>query len=182
MLRPLPPGFAEAVAALHRLAEQVVSPARKPANEIALQVTPGGWGTPVFEWEGARRQVRVEGTELVFERREPLGLDPDAAARLAEWYALGDEVLRALGGEPVLWPEHFDIAIVIGEANYGFSPGDETHPEPYAYVGPFGPVEGELWNATGFPGAELGYAELLAAEDPRAAALEFMTTRKEALR
>ena len=38
MLRPLPPGFAEAVAALHRLAEQVVSPARKPANEIAATV------------------------------------------------------------------------------------------------------------------------------------------------
>ena len=87
----------------------------------------------------------------------------------------------ALGGEPILWPEHFDIAIVIGEANYGFSPGDEAHAEPYAYVGPFGPVEGELWNATGFPGAELTYAELLAAPDPRAAALEFFTTRKEAL-
>ena len=48
-------------------------------------------------------------------------------------------------------------------------------------MGPFGPVEGELWNATGFPGAELTYAELLAAPDPRAAALEFFTTRKEAL-
>jgi hypothetical protein len=66
-------------------------------------------------------------------------------------------------------------------ANYGFSPGDEQHAEPYAYVGPFGPVEGELWNATGFPGAELTYAELLAAPEPRAAALEFFTTRKEAL-
>jgi hypothetical protein len=180
-MRPLPASFTATVGALHRVAEEVVAPARKPDNEIALQATPGGWGTPRFDWEGSVQQVRVEGTELVWERREPLGVDPEAAAALAEWYAFGDDVLRALGGEPILWPEHFDIAIVIGEANYGFSPGDEHHDEPYAYVGPFEPVEGELWNATGFPGAELTYAELLAAEDPRAAALEFLTTRKEAL-
>ena len=180
-MRPLPDGFAAAVGALHRVAEEVVAPARKPDNEIALAATPGGFGTPVFEWEGSLQQVRVEGASLVYERREPLDVDPEAAAALADWYAFGDEVLRALGGEPVLWPEHFDLAIVIGEANYGFSPGDEQHAEPYAYVGPFNPVEGELWNATGFPGAELTYAELLAAPDPRAAALEFFTTRKEAL-
>jgi hypothetical protein len=180
-LHPLPAGFAQTVAALHQVAEQVVAPARKPDNEIALAATPGGWGTPRFEWEGSVRQVRVEGAELVFERRQPLDVDPEGAARLADWYALGDDVLRALGGEPILWPEHFDLAIVIGEANYGFSPGDEGHDEPYAYVGPFTAVEGELWNATGFSGAELGYAELQAAEDPLAAALEFMTTRKEAL-
>jgi hypothetical protein len=181
-LQPLPAGFADTRDDLHRLAEQVIAPARKPDNEIALQATPGGWGTPPFAWEGSVQQVRVEGAELVFERREPLGVDPASAAALADWYAFGDSVLRELGGEPILWPEHFDIAIVIGEANYGFSPGDEAHPEPYAYVGPFNPVEGELWNAAAFPGAELGYAELLAAEDPRAAALEFMTIRKEALR
>jgi hypothetical protein len=180
-MNPLPDGFAAAVGALHRVAEEVVAPARKPDNEIALAATPGGFGTPVFEWEGSLQQVRVEGASLVYERREPLDVDPEAAAALADWYAFGDDVLRALGGEPILWPEHFDIAIVIGEANYGFSPGDEQHAEPYAYVGPFSPVEGELWNATGFPGAELTYAELLAAPDPRAAALEFFTTRKEAL-
>jgi hypothetical protein len=180
-MRPLPDGFTAAVGALHRVAEEVVAPARKPEGEIALQATPGGWGTPVFEWEGSLQQVRVEGEALVYERREPLDVDPEGAAALAEWYALGDEVLRALGGEPILWPEHFDLAIVIGEANYGFSPGDEAHAEPYAYVGPFEPVEGELWNATGFAGAELTYAELLAAPDPRAAALEFFTTRKEVL-
>ena len=181
-LQPLPPSFTDTVGALHRLAEQVVSPARKPDHEIALQRTPRGWGTPPFEWEGAVQQVRVDGAELVYERRESLHVDPDAAARLADWYAFGDAVLRELGGEPILWPEHFDLAIVIGEANYGFSPGDEQHAEPYAYVGPFDPVAGQLWNATAFPGAELGYAELMAAADPRAAALEFLTTRKEALR
>ena len=66
--------------------------------------------------------------------------------------------------------------------NYGFSPGDEDHDEPYAYVGPWtAEVSGELWRATGFRGAELPYAELLAATDQRAAALDFFTTRRDAL-
>jgi hypothetical protein len=185
-LEPLPPSFQATVTALHRVAEDVVAPARKPDNEIALQATSGGWGTPVFEWEDAEHQVRVEGTELVWtagtaERREPLEVDPEAAARLADWYAFGDGVLRALGGEPVLWPEHFDIAIELGPATYGFSPGDAQHADPYAYVVPWNPVDGELWQADGFRGAELTYSELLTTPDPGAAALDFFTTRKEAL-
>ena len=67
-------------------------------------------------------------------------------------------------------------------ANYGFSPGDDDHDEPYAYVGPWtAEVGGGLWNATGFRGAELTYSELLAATDQRAAALDFFTTRRAAL-
>ena len=225
-LGTLPAAFAATVAALHRVAEQVVAPARKPDNEIALTATPGGFGTPVFPYDGVDHQVRVHGAELVHragdeEQRSPLttleearqlvvelvpagplgdmplDLDADAAARLADWYAFGASLLEELVGcaaaeddptSPTLWPEHFDIAIELGDegagarANYGFSPGDERHAEPYGYVGPWtAPPEGPLWNATGFPGAELTYAELLAAPDPRAAALEFLTTRREAL-
>jgi hypothetical protein len=209
-LLPLPPGFASTVNALHRVAEQIVAPARKPDNEIALEATPGGFGTPEFEYRGQRRQVRVEGAELVDgERRaalttledaralvadlvpggplsaEPLHVDAEAAARLADWYAFGAEILSAFAGgtaSPILWPEHFDIAIELGEVNYGFSPGDADHAEPYAYVGPWtAPPPGELWNATGFPGAELSYADLQNAEDPRQAALDFLTTRRDAL-
>ena len=40
---------------------------------------------------------------------------------------------------------------------------------------------GELWNATGFRGAELTYAELLELRDQRLAALEFMRERIRAL-
>jgi hypothetical protein len=209
-LTPLPVGFPATVAALHRVAEEIVAPARKPENEIALAATPGGFGTPEFEFAGARHQVRVEGAELVDgERRaaltsleaargivadlvpqplsdEPLAIDAAASAVLGEWYAFGHAVLSAFADasatEIRLWPEHFDIAIEMGEVNYGFSPGDEQHPEPYAYVGPWtAPPAGELWNATAFPGAELTYAELLRADDPQAAALEFFTTRKDAL-
>lgn len=202
-LLPLPDRFGATVAELHRVAEEVVAPARKPDNEIALEATAGGFGTPVFEWEGVRHQVRVEGTELVRDsdgeqRRESLdGVDPDAARVLAAWYEFGAEVLERLRGEahvseaptaPILWPEHFDVAIEMGgeaagaRATYGFSPGDENHPEPYAYVAPWSAqLPGELWNANGFGGAELGYTELLAAEDPRRAAFDFMRTRRDAL-
>ena len=206
MSAPLPPTFVSTVAALHRVAEQIVAPARKPDNEIALTATPGGFGTPVFEHDGVSQQVRVDGAELVYERRvpltsleaarqlvadlvpaplstEPLAVDPEVAAQLADWYALGAGVLGEFSDAPIrLWPEHFDIAIDLDRVNYGFSPGDEHHAEPYAYVGPWSAeVSGELWNATGFRGAELSYSDLHAAVDPHAAALEFFTTRREAL-
>jgi hypothetical protein len=201
-LAPLPDRFAETVATLHRLAEEVVAPARKPDNEIALEATPGGFGTPRFEWEGATRRVRVEAAELVretdgAEERTPLDVDVAAAAALAGWFEFGTSVLRRLAAEaapgeasppPILWPEHFDVAIELGcesdgrRATYGFSPGDEQHPEPYAYVGPWAPrPAGGVWDARGFAGAELPYAELLAAADPEATALEFFVARREAL-
>ena len=76
----------------------------------------------------------------------------------------------------------FDDEATGRRANYGFSPGDADHREPYIYVGPWrDDVAGELWNATGFAGAELGYAELLGAEDQTAAALDFCRARREAL-
>jgi hypothetical protein len=201
-LSPLPDGFQATLAALHRIAEDVVAAERKPDNEIALEATPGGFGTPVFEWEGSTHQIRVEGAELVREvdgsqRREPLNVDPAAAAALAGWYAFGAAALERLAADsrpgddasaPILWPEHFDIAIELGSetdghrATYGFSPGDEQHPEPYAYVGPWvAQAPGELWNAHGFAGAELAYADLLAAEDQAAAAFEFLASRRDAL-
>jgi len=227
-LRPLPPTFAETRAALHRVAEQVVAPARKPDNEIALMQTPGGFGTPPFEFEGRALQVRVDGAEIVVsedgaERRaalttiaeaaafvgeglffggmphdsEPLGVDPDSAAVLGEYYEFAAGALAALvatvspADEPspiTLWPEHFDIAIEAGaeslgrRANYGGSPGDPDHDEPYLYVGPWEPqTKGGIWNATGFDGAQLDYAELVTADEPAALAARFFDSRREAL-
>jgi len=227
-LSPLPDRFAATVVSLHRVAEELVAPARKPDNEISLRATPGGFGTPEFEFEGATHQVRMEGDELLHsvggeERRAtltsvadaatsvadllppdarlgsaPLEIDQVASRSLGEWYGLGAEVLgrlvdRAAAEDeatiPRLWPEHFDIAIELGpeerglRANYGFSPGDEDHPEPYAYVSPWSvEVSGALWNANSFSGAELSYAELLAADDQLAAAVDFFTTRWDALK
>jgi hypothetical protein len=203
-LEPLPAGFVETRDSLHKVAIAVVAPARKPENEISLRYTRGGFGTPFFDEGGTDCQVRIEGAELVRqhgneETREPLPQEVDAGATeaLGDFYGFACSVLEQLRADVLevegswvrIWPEHFDIAVEIGDdalgkrANFGGSPGDENHDEPYLYVGPFDSrlAEGELWNATGFAGAELGYAELLAAEDQRKAALDFMRERYRAL-
>lgn len=80
---------------------------------------------------------------------ETITFDADALKALLQAYADGDRALREFAPEvtPILWPEHFDVAIVLDEVNYGVSPGDGYLGEPYAYVGPFEPREGEFWNA-----------------------------------
>ena len=202
-LRPLPEGFREARAVLHRLAQEVISPAReRVTGRIGLRATPGGFGTPYF---GGQRRLRVDGAELVREsrdgeEREPIdGVDEAASRALGDWYAFGETLLEELRAESLgaeapsivqLWPEHFDIAIDMGDeeraarANYGFSPGDVDHDEPYAYVGPWvgERATGPLWNARAFPGAELSYSELLAAPNQHGAALEFLREHRDFLR
>ena len=201
-LEPLPERFAETRIGLHKVAEAVVAPARLPVNEIALRYTRGGFGTPFFRQEGRDCQVRVEHGGLVRQRgeeetREPLpAVEVAAATALGEFYGFACSVLEQLradeaDGDPSrvqLWPEHFDIAFELGpeaggkRANFGASPGDEQHDEPYLYVGPWTvKVSGELWNGTGFSGAELRYSELLEVADQRRAALEFMRERYRAL-
>jgi hypothetical protein len=201
-LEPLPASFAETRGSLHQVAIAVVAPARKPENEISLRYTRGGFGTPFFDEDGADCQVRVEGAELIRQRgneetREPLPPEIDEAATLAlgDFYGFACSVLEQLRADESevdstivrIWPEHFDIALELGEgparANFGGSPGDESHDEPYLYVGPWNAdlASGELWNANGFPGAELRYSELLEAPDQRRAALDFMRERYRAL-
>ncbi len=84
----------------------------------------------------------------------PLPVDPPVAAEIGAWLALGQEALSRLGAaHPAdgptavqLWPEHFDLGSTLGEVNFGFSPGDDAIPEPYAYVGPWAALEGPFWN------------------------------------
>jgi hypothetical protein len=86
----------------------------------------------------------------------PLPVDLTAARRLADWFALGESALRRFTAElghpmePVLWPEHFDLGVVLEAVNYGCSPGDAAIPEPYVYVGPHeGPTSGHaFWNTS----------------------------------
>ena len=127
----------------------------------------------------------------------PLEIDREAACFVGDWYGFTTSVLEQLRAEAPgewepsrvqLWPEHFDVSVDLGNeqaeqrAVLGGSPGDEVHPEPYLYVAPWiARPTGELWQAQGFPGAELAYAELLVAPDPRAAAFEFFRARLAAL-
>jgi hypothetical protein len=79
---------------------------------------------------------------------DPIEVEPEALAGLLEALARGDAALRvfAPSEEPVLWPEHLDVAISHDEVNFGVSPGDASLPEPYAYVGPWTLRDGEFWN------------------------------------
>lgn len=176
-LTSLPEGFPDTVRSLHEVAVELLAPARKPDAEIVLRI------------EGAELVHQIDGEE----QRSPLSVDSAAGTALAKWYAFGQNVLDHLlslasdteaATQPRLRPEHLDLATELGSerlgtrATYGFSPGDENHPEPYVYVAPWSaPVSGPLWQARGFRGAELGYAELLAAADQRRAALDFLTPR-----
>ena len=103
---------------------------------------------------GAPAEVFTPTTAL--DPEAPLAVDDAAAAVLAGWWALVDEALAAFRAEHAaeepaetqLWPEHFDLATSVGEVNYGGSPGDGGHPQPYLYVGPWSPPEpdGGFWN------------------------------------
>jgi hypothetical protein len=200
-LGPAPADLVETREALHRVAEEVMKPARENANgKIALRWVRGGFGTPFF---GEDTQVRVEGDELVWDspgglRRESLDVDVGASHFLGDWYGFAASVLEQLRAEAApdqdasrvqLWPEHFDLAFELGSesggsrAGYGASPGDEQHPEPYLYVVPWDSerASGNGWDADDFAGAELSYAQLREAEDQREAALAFFRGRLRAL-
>lgn len=83
-----------------------------------------------------------------------VAVDDAAAHEVLRGFSWGDEALRAFleryadqaTEPPVLWPEHFDVAITVAEINYGVSPGDRFIAEPYAYVGPWQRRAGAFWN------------------------------------
>jgi len=83
-----------------------------------------------------------------------LDLDADAAEAISRSLYAGGSALKAVLPEehPVLWPEHFDVAVTDNEVNYGVSAGDDGHPLPYAYVGPWdfaaNARTGRFWNAS----------------------------------
>jgi hypothetical protein len=93
--------------------------------------------------------------EGVYEIDDPLAadavldIDPAAAALVHRCLYAGGYALKQVLPEshPVLWPEHFDVAVTEDEVNYGVSAGDSHHETPYAYVGPWTPRTGAFWNA-----------------------------------
>ncbi len=127
----------------------------------------------------------------------PLTIDPDAARFIGDFLGFATGVLEQLRAdvpseyEPSrveLWPHTFDLVVEIGlehagrRAAFGASLGGAGHMEPYLFVTPLDVrPTGELWRAQSFVGAELTYHELLAAADQRAAALDFVRSRIEAL-
>lgn len=85
---------------------------------------------------------------------DEIELDAGAVRAIVDWFVAGDAALRELAAaagndeKPVLWPEHFDVALSLDEVNYGVSAGDATIAAPYAYVGPWQQRRGDFWNQT----------------------------------
>jgi hypothetical protein len=116
-----------------------------------------------------------------------IAVDADAARAVEAWLDLGAALLGELREHytgqnatmPTLWPEHFDVAMELGDAeagtraNYGASPGDATISQPYLYVGPWD--EGHRTGLLGTHefGAAMTYEELLAAGNPHGAGADF---------
>lgn len=131
-----------------------------------------------------------------------LGIDEASTLALGDWLWFATSVLEQLREEwasddPTavqLWPEHFDIAFDVAHGeptdtrrvNMGASPGDDGHPDPYLYVGPWTddrPGDDDYWSASF--GAVLPYDEIVSAgrkPDQRDRALEFFRTGMERLR
>jgi hypothetical protein len=120
-----------------------------------------------------------------------LDVDFDAARALGEWFGFATAVLEQLREEAAeedspslvqLWPEHFDVAVDLGpdgdRANFGGSPGDAGHAEPYLYVGPWNsrPRQADFWNEPF--GASLSYAAIQRGADP----LDFLRRGKALVR
>lgn len=134
-----------------------------------------------------------------FEDRSPREYNQESAKRYLEALVSIDKVLEQqksrIPGEtgPVqLWPHHFDIVfewfgtkIVAYEVeggkkenpsqiNFGFSPGDDSHPDPYFYSNPWpfdqafvkAPLpSGARWHTESWNGSLLPYAEVVGQED-----------------
>ena len=132
---------------------------------------PGSTLRGVADWAGivpgAPAAVYTPTTPLDLDA--PLAIDAECAVMVGEWFAGMQIVLTSVFPNEViqLWPEHFDLATSVDEANYGASPGDEHISEPYIYYGP--------WSGGFTP---MPYSELVKAGNPMAAAEGFFQRGK----
>jgi hypothetical protein len=143
-LRVTPGGFSTVTTPHLRVEElELVS----PATSVPMTGTFASLARAAGVEARSLREVYAGGPPV--DPDDSMVLDAGAVEAIVNALARGDAALRAFAPEqePVLWPEHFDVAISVAEVNYGVSPGDARTPEPYAYVGPWTPREGTFWNA-----------------------------------
>ncbi|MEY2476145.1 MAG: hypothetical protein QOG87_1460 [Actinomycetota bacterium] len=128
----------------------------------------------------------------------PALVEAMGTAFFSDWFGFATSVLEQLRFEATpdegasrlqIWPEHFDMAFEQGaesagrRAGYGCSPGDADHPLPYAYVVPWGEVPDDpYWAEPHFRGAAFAWEAIAAAEDQRAAVLDFFRRGRDLMR
>jgi hypothetical protein len=162
-------------------------------TELVVADAGGERRAPITTLRAAGRLGGVEpgAPRDVYEPSTPLDLDAELVVRsedarvIARFYSVVDEALADLRGERPggatgavqLWPEHFDLAVTLGEANYGGSPGDDGHPRPYAYVGPWQPPrpDGGFWNEP------FGASRTVTAADDAVSVLAFLRDGRDRL-
>lgn len=145
--------------------------------------------------ELAELGLRVSVERKRFENDEPRAYDREHAAAYHQALAAANDVLRAhrdrisADASPVqLWPHNFDLAFdlfgtrliyyeepdgirqIPARVNFGFAPGDSSHPAPYFYSNPW-PFEqrlvdeqlpeGARWFTEGWNGTLLPYSALI---------------------
>ncbi|MDP9168771.1 MAG: hypothetical protein M3O32_22355 [Actinomycetota bacterium] len=155
----------------------IAGPQYRSAGTIRLAVRPDGftgvsipvavrgtdlvWGdegaplTGTVDALAAATHLDVGPPEGVYDITDPLDpatvldVDPESAELIHRALYAGGFALKSVLPEqhPTLWPEHFDVAVTEDEVNYGVSPGDDFHPLPYVYVGPWTSRIGVFWNA-----------------------------------
>jgi hypothetical protein len=78
-----------------------------------------------------------------------VNLEPAAVRVVVDWFSLSVAALRMLdpGQQPILWPEHFDVAILLDNRSCALLPGDDFRPRPYAYLSAYDHDGGPFWNA-----------------------------------
>jgi hypothetical protein len=127
-----------------------------------------------------------------------LQVDGEASRVLGSWWGFGREVLARVGSRlpggamsaAQLWPEHFDLAVVVSvdgpssslQVNLGASAGDAEHPEPYLYVGPHDTAELDdpYWDEPF--GASMARSAVLGQSDPVEAGTAFIERGLDLLR
>lgn len=144
-----------------------------------------GEGTGVYEPTTSARPETV------------LQVDPEAAAFISDAFGFAASVLEQLRADArpdeqvsrvQLWPEHFDMAVELGNeaagarATYGMSLGDAEHGVPYLYVSPWQPQQHDpFWADPAFGGASLRYGAIYSARKARDVALRFFREGRQRL-
>jgi len=135
---------------------------------------------------------------LPVDPNRPLAVDVACVSAIAALFGFATGVLEELRASArlpqrpsrvQLWPEHFDVAVELGDpeagarASYGASPGDEHHQNPYLYVSAWSEIDrsNSFWNDPHFNGASLPFEDLVDADDQRRAAFDFYREGQQAL-
>jgi len=160
-LRITPGGFATTGEPALRLegTDLVVGERRRVAVAATFEVLADSigveFGAPTGEYPDGSNESPADDAAL----------DPASARLIEDWFLLADAALRVMASEvtPILWPEHFDVAILLDDTSYGASPGDAFHATPYAYVSSAEHGGSEFWNAPF--GAVRDHTELATIDD-----------------